>query len=63
MKVRFYFDVNIENEGTARAVVLHGRIQDALMDVFYEERILPVDGLKMRELQQGEKKEQDYGAE
>ncbi len=63
MKVRFYFDVDIENEGTARAEVLHGRIQDALIDVFYEEQILPVDGLKMRELQHGEKREQAYGTE
>lgn len=63
MKVRFYFDIDIKNEGAARAAVLHGRIQDALIDVFYEEQVLPVDGLKMRELQQGEKKEQDYGAE
>lgn len=54
MRIRLSMDIDINRGGIAYATELHGKVLDALMDVFREEGIMPVDGLKMRELQPGE---------
>lgn len=48
---RIFFDVKTEGWKAAR---LHQKAQDALMDVFWEEGLLPVSGVRLERLEDTE---------
>lgn len=50
-KCRFYFDVTADEKTLAR---LYEKAQDCLMDVFWEENVMPEGGIKTMKLEGNE---------
>ena len=48
---RIFFDIKTEGW---KAASLHQKAQDALMDVFWEEGLLPMNGVKLERLEDTE---------